>query len=54
MLHELLRTFSIDERNNTECPDGIVKAKSCLKPDFRAQGREGCSEDTAEQKCSLF
>ena len=32
--HELLRTFSIDERNNTACPGGIVKAKSCLKPDL--------------------
>ena len=34
MLHELLRSFSIDDRNNTACPGGIVKAKSCLKPDL--------------------
>ena len=32
--HELIGIFSIDERNNTACPGGVVKAKSCLKPDL--------------------
>ena len=34
VLHKLLRSFSKDDRNHTACPGGIVKAKSCLKPDL--------------------